>query len=92
MNGFDSPAVPWLLLAVQLVGVLSACVARLSEGSPCQGTSQRMFFGALMLVGGATVVALAVSPGCWLACATSLAVMVLTVTCDLRGGLEASTW
>ena len=92
MNGLDSPLVPWLLLAVQPLGLLSAFAARLSEGSPRQGISQRMFFGALFLVGMASIVALAVGPGCWLACSTSLAVMVSTAICDFRGGREASTW
>ena len=92
MNGFDSPAVLWLLLTAQLLGVLSACVARLSEGSPCQSISQRMFLAALPLVGAATILALAVGPGCWLACSASLAAMVLTVTCDFRGSRQSSTW
>ena len=92
MNGLDSPAVLWLLIAVQLLGVLSACVARLSEGSSRQAISQGAFFGTLSLMGPATMVALAVGPGCWLACSTSLAVMVLMVTCDFRGSREAATW
>jgi hypothetical protein len=92
MNGFDSPSLQWFLLATQLLGVVSAFAARLSEGSPRQAISQRMFFGALCVMGTATIVALAVGPGCWLACSTSLAVMVLTVICDFRGGRQASTW
>ena len=43
-------------------------VARLSEGSRRQAISQGMFLGALPLMGAATIVALAVGPGCWLAC------------------------
>jgi hypothetical protein len=92
MNGFDSPAVLWLLIAAQLLGVISACIARLSEGSPRQALSQGTFFGALSLMGAATIVALAVGPGCWVACSASLALMVLTVTCDFRGSREAATW
>ena len=37
MNGFDSPTVLWLLLAAQLLGVSSAWLARLSEGSRLPG-------------------------------------------------------
>jgi hypothetical protein len=84
MNGFDSPTALGLLVAVQCFGVLSAAAARLSEGSACQAITQWVFLVALPLVGAATVVALMVGPGIWVACATSLAVMVLTATCDLR--------
>ena len=92
MNGFDSMTAIWLLVAVQCFGVLSAAAARLSEGSPCQSASQWVFLVALPLVGAATVVALMVGPGVWVACAASLAVMVLTATCDLRGRRGAAVW
>ncbi len=92
MNGFDSPTMLWLLVAAQIFGVASAWLARLCEGSCRQAISQRMFFGVLPLMGVATMAALAVGPGCWLACSTTLAFMVLTVTCDFRGSKEAATW
>lgn len=84
MNGFDSAAALWLLVAAQCFGILSAAAARLSEGSPCQAVSQWVFLVALPLVGVATVVALMADSAVWVACAASLAVMVLTATCDLR--------
>ena len=92
MNGFDSSTALWLLVAAQFLGVATAWLARLSEGSARQTLSQWMFFGAMPLMGGATMAALAVGPGCWLACSTTLAFMVLTVTCDFRGSREAATW
>jgi hypothetical protein len=92
MNGFDSPAVLWLLVAAQLFGFASAWAARLSEGSRSQALGQWLFFGTLPLMGAVTMASLAVGPGCWLACSTTLAVMVLTVTCDFRGSREAATW
>lgn len=92
MNGFDSPSVLWLLVAVQFLGIASACLARVSEGSSCQGVSQVIFFVVLPVMGTITAFALTVGPGYWLACAATLAVMVLTVTCDFRGGREAATW
>jgi len=92
MNGFDSPAALWMLVAVQSLGVLSAFAARFSEGSPRQAISQGMFLGMLPLMGVATLMALAVGPGCWLGCATTLAIMVLTVTWDFRKGRESATW
>jgi hypothetical protein len=92
LNGFDSPTGLGLLIATQLLGVLSACLARLSEGSCCQTVGQCMFVGVLTLMGAATMVALAIGPGCWVACSATLSVMILTVTCDFRGSREAATW
>lgn len=92
MNGFDSPAVLWLLVAAQLLGVFTAALARLSEGCPFQVACHRLFFAVLSLVGAATMVASAVGPGCWVACSATLAVMILMVTCDFRAGREAATW
>jgi hypothetical protein len=92
MNGLDSPAMVWLLIGAQLIGFTSAWLARLSEGSAGQTLSQYMFCGMLPLMGVATIIALAVGPGCWLGCSATLAAMVLTVTCDFRGSREAATW
>ncbi len=92
MNGFDTPAALWFLVTLQVLGVLTGFAARLSEGSRRQAISQGLFFGVLLLMGAATLVALAVGPGCWLGCATTLAVMILTVTCDFRRGRESATW
>jgi hypothetical protein len=92
MYGFDSSATLWLLIGVQLLGVSSAWTARLSEGSPWQTVSQYVFFATLPLMGIVTSIAFGIGPGCWLACCTTLATMVLTVTCDFRGSREAATW
>jgi hypothetical protein len=92
MNGIDLFAAFWLLVAVQVFGVCSACAARLSEGFACQIVSQCVFLATLPLMGAATCVALAVGPGIWLACATSLAVMVLTATWDPRVNPEGAMW
>jgi len=92
MNGFDSPTVLWLLVAAQFLGVSSAWLARLSEGSSCQAVSQYVFFGVLPLMGVITAAALTIGPGCWMTCSATLAIMVLTVTCDFRRSREAATW
>jgi hypothetical protein len=92
MNGFDSLATVWFLVAVQAIGVTSACVTRLSEGSSRQALSQVVFLGMLPLSGAATVVAFAIGLGWWLACSATLALMILTVTCDFRSGRQRTTW
>jgi hypothetical protein len=91
MNGIDSSTALWLLVAAQLLGISSAWTARLSEGSSFQAATQCVFFTTLLLMGVASMVALAVGPGIWLACSTSLAVMVLMVTCDFGKSREAVT-
>jgi hypothetical protein len=92
MNGIDLLTASWLLVGVQVFGLCSACAARLSEGFACQVVSQWVFFAALPLMGAATCLALPVGPGVWLGCTASLAVMVLTVTCDLRVKPEVVAW
>jgi hypothetical protein len=92
VNGFDSPAILWILVAAQIVGIVTACAARLSQGASQQALVQSLFLGVLAVMGAATIAAFAVGPGCWLACSATLAVMILTVTCDFRNGRKAATW
>ena len=42
-------------------------------------------------MGVAMVIALAIGPEIWIACSTSLAVMVVTVTYDFKVGREAAS-
>ncbi len=92
MNGFDSSTVLWLFIGAQVLGVFSAWFARLSEGSPRQQVIHWLFFGILSLMGVITILALSIGPGCWIACSTTLAFMILTVTCDFRQSQESNTW
>jgi hypothetical protein len=84
LNGFESSAALEILVAAQCCGILTAVLARLSEGSFIAAAFQWVFFVALALVGAATAVAITIGPGIWVACATSFAVMVLLATCDLN--------
>jgi CHASE2 domain-containing sensor protein len=85
MNGFDSLPSMWIWASIQVAGLLTACVARLSEGTPRQTATQGVFFACLALVGVSAVIALlAMGPGFWLTSATALAIMIFTVTCDFR--------
>jgi hypothetical protein len=72
----------WVMLGVQVLGLGSAWLTRRSEGSPLQSTIQALFVVALVLVGVATIVAIGRGPGCWLACGTTLSLMVVGVVCE----------
>jgi hypothetical protein len=78
------------LVGVLLLGLVSAAVARLSEGSRCQGPGQWTFLAFLALVGGVTVGAIAQGSGYWLPSGATLSVMVLGAVCDFRGSLRAT--
>ncbi len=82
MTGFEMPLIWWLFGVVDLLGVTSAWAARLSEGSRRQTFCQCLFFLCLALVGAAGLVAFGLGPGCWLASAATLGIMVLTAICD----------
>ena len=92
MNGFDPIVVLGLFVAMQIVGIASACAARLFEGTPREILGQRFFLLAMLLMGMATLASLSFGSGCWLACSATLAFMVLTVVYNFQGGRESATW
>lgn len=73
-----------LLAVAQIIGLLSAAGARHTAGSRGQTFFQGMFLACFMALGIVTLVSVVVGPGYVLACGTSLAVMVLAATWDLR--------
>ncbi len=90
--GNEDALILGVLGGIQVLGLLSAAVARLSEGSRRQASSQRFFLGCLGLVGGTTMLCLGLWPGCWLASGSTLAVMVLGVTCDFGRSRRATAF
>ena len=80
------------LAALQILGLASALVARLTEGSCCQATTQQIFFACLALVGMATMFLLGMRPGYWLSSGATLSLMVLAATCDFRHARRPSIW
>ena len=72
----------WIFGVVQLLGVVSAWLARLSEGSSHQSRFQWLFFLSLVVIGATTTGCLLFSPRHWLAPAFTLAIMILVVVCD----------
>lgn len=84
MTAHQSTIILATLLAVELLGLISAALARLSEGSAYQASGQRLFFGSLGLVGLTTMAALLLGPGYWLTSGATFSLMVLTATCDFN--------
>ena len=79
------PSVPlWIWVGLQFVGISSAWIARLSEGSAHQTRCQWLFLISLFLIGLATIAALWQRPGYWLGLAITLASMILVAICDFR--------
>ena len=93
MNGFDSHRRGFDSGCGPSAGDCK-CLARQAflRDPAVRPVSQYLFFAILPLMGVATSIALAVGPGCWATCAATLAIMVLTVTCDFRGSRQATTW
>jgi len=84
MNSLPASSLVWTLLGVLVLGLLSAWFARVGAGSSRQAVSHVFFLGCLAMVAAATVVSIGVGPGCWLASASTFAVMVLAATADTR--------
>jgi hypothetical protein len=78
----------WALAGVQVLGLASACLARISEGRSYQTSCQRLFLGALGLAGMATVASFAMGPGHVLISGASLATMVLGAVWDFGGSSQ----
>ena len=71
-----------LLFSLYGCGLISAALARLLEGGSWQHLSQRLFVGLLIIVAFTAVLSIGKAPQhCFLSAAT-LAVMVVTATCD----------
>jgi hypothetical protein len=91
VGGAGSSSVFWALAIIQVVGLVSAWAARLSERSPRRRLPQGFFLICLLVVGVATAAAMAVGPGMWMSSGVTLSTMILTVTCDFSRG-ERLQW
>lgn len=81
----------WLAI-IQLLGLVSAAVARFSAGSRHQGKFQLLFFLFLSVAAGATIVSFGVASWFWLFSGVNFAVMVLTTTVDFRATRRPAVW
>jgi hypothetical protein len=92
MSDLAGSAVVWAVLLVQILGIVSVCLARFSEGCACQKFYQGLFFVCLALVAGSAIVSFGLEPGCWLTSAGVLAVMVVAATLQLGHSDQAVAW
>jgi hypothetical protein len=83
--------IAWGLAAVHLLGIGSAWLARVSEGTNRQLTLQLLFLLLLILVALGTWPALMIGRGQCLASGTTLAIMVLMVVWDFSSGRQQMT-
>jgi hypothetical protein len=78
-----TPLLLCCLGTIQLLGLISAAVVRLSEGSPQQTAWHRAFLACLGLVGVSTILSsMGAAAGYWISSGTTLSVMVIAATCD----------
>jgi hypothetical protein len=93
MHFFDGGLAICFLGAVQVLGLASAAMTRVGEGSAWQPVTQQLFFVCMALVGAETMLALGMGlVGCWLPSAATLAVMVVAATCDFSRAQGANSW
>ena len=71
-----------LISSLQVCGLLSAALSRISEGRRWQEIFQRIFFALLVIMAFTTVLNVWNAPQQWMMSATTVAVMVVTATCD----------
>ncbi|MEX0676135.1 MAG: hypothetical protein WD063_03620 [Pirellulales bacterium] len=82
MAYLDTSFLTWFLGLIQIAGLLSAWLARLSEGSSRQVWCQRLFVGCLALVGLSTMVVVALGARYWVASGATLSAMILAAVWD----------
>ena len=90
MAYLESSSFIWALGFVQFTGLLSAWLARLSEGSRSQAHCHWLFFTCLGLIGVATMLSISWGPRYLLFCCLTLSAMVLVAVWDFR--VEARAW
>jgi hypothetical protein len=91
MAYLETSFVLWLLGVIQIAGLLSAWLARLSEGSRSQASCQWLFFACLGLMGLTTMASVALGPRYWLASGATLSVMILGAIWDFRPEAKAES-
>ena len=81
----------WSLGFIQIAGLASAWLARLSEGSRSQASCQCVFLAFLGLVGLVTMASVTLGPRYWLASGATLSAMILGAIWDFRAHVRAES-
>jgi hypothetical protein len=89
MAYLESSSFAWVFGIVQVVGLASAWMARLSEGSANQSSCHRLFFGLLGAIGLMTMLSVTLGPRYLLVACFTIAAMVLVAVWDLRAHAPA---
>ncbi len=84
MAYLEASMLGWCLGLIQIIGLLSAWLARLNEGSSRQAWCHWLFVACLAVMGMATMAFVAVGARHWLASGATLSVMVLAAVWDFR--------
>lgn len=80
------------LFVLQIMGVATAVLARMSERSAFQSWCQGLFFVSLILMGIATVASLALGPAMTLASGATMAVMAVAAVWEHRPAADFETF
>ncbi len=84
MESLDLQIVGWTALAMQLLGLASVVVLRLSPSAAAAAGCQCLFVGSFGMVGLATAVTLVLGTSLWPGCCVTLSLMVVGAILDLR--------
>jgi hypothetical protein len=90
MDVLSPSIILWTAIVVQMLGLLSALLSRLGEGSPGEGRCQFFFLFCLALVGATTIASMSLGPGAWLSCGATLSIMVLIALYDCGRAKEVA--
>lgn len=75
--------------SVQMLGLMSVALARLTQGSRAERLTQRLFYFFLVSVAATTMLAAGLGSGWWPMCGMTFGVMIVGATLDAGGGSEA---
>ncbi|MBN2474654.1 MAG: hypothetical protein JXB62_08600 [Pirellulales bacterium] len=90
MTHLEIPFASGLLVMIELLGLGSAWVTRLSEGSRYETGCQLVFLGLLTITGLATIATAGMGIGYWLTSGPTVCLMALMVLCDFRRAREVT--
>ena len=92
MSFSSAPLLFAILALIQVFGLLSTLLARISQGSSKHEHCQRLFLFALALVGSTAIAAVNMTSDTWLYSGVTLSVMILGTTWDFRRPEEAGSY